>query len=216
MRRTTLTIAAIAALTAFGLCATAQTPGGARGAGRQAHGQFRGRNLSLVNVPVKTLDALVQLTTEQKTRIEAIQTQYQSDLRALRPAKGQPADPGAREKRTQLTAKANEDLNAVLTPEQRDRLKAAVKDLAPAMAIGIPPALAIDLKLTADQKAKIAEIAKDVRAELKGADPATRRAKIAEAREKAMQLLTDEQKKIVEKFEAERQRTGRRGKTPKK
>lgn len=212
MRRTMLTVATLALLAAFGVAAVAQAPAG----GRQARGAARAHNLSLATVPAKTIDALVGLTADQKTRIETIQTQLASDLRALRPAKGQPADPDARTKRAQLTAKANEDINAVLTPEQREKLKAAVKDLRPVISVGIPPALAVDLKLTADQKTKIEEIAKDVRAQLKGADAATRRAKIAEAREKVMQLLTDDQKKIVEKFQAEHQRSARRPRTPKK
>ncbi len=216
MRITPIAVLTVAAMLSLGTIAQAQG-GKPNKAEPGARGQLRARAVQLATVPVKTLDAVVKLTPEQKTKIEAIQTQFASDAKALRPAKGQPRDPEARQKLADLTKKATEDITAVLTQEQKDKLKAALKEMAPLMAAGIPPALVVELKLTPEQRTRIEGIVKDARAGMKGLSADAKRAKMAEVKEAVLKVLTDEQKKKVEEFQAARQRkAGARAKAPKK
>jgi len=56
----------------------------------------------------------IELTTDQKARIEAIQKQQMTDLQAIdRQA------PDGREKMTAVRSKANDAIKAVLTPDQQ-------------------------------------------------------------------------------------------------
>lgn len=211
MRNYRSSLIAVAILVAVGGTAVAQAGAGA-GQGRRGQRQVRARAMSLTAIPVKTLDALVTLTADQKTKVEAVQKQFASDAKALRPGKGETPSADSRAKIADLTKKATEDINAILTDAQKETLKTAMKGLAPLRTMGIPPALAIELKLTADQKQQIAAKAKEVAPQLRGLEPTARRAKLAEVREQVLQMLTDDQKKIAAKFREEQaKRRGQAG-----
>jgi Spy/CpxP family protein refolding chaperone len=172
-----LTCATLFLLSAVSLAAFAQDNGqaAAPAAGaRQGRGQGGyQRGGTLATLPVSLMDSYLKLTSDQKSKITAIQTQYKADVKALMPAPadaGAPADPQARrdmmQKSREVSTKADADIKAVLTPEQTPMLDTMNKDLQTYNAVGIPAEILGEVKLTADQKAKITTIADDSRKEM--------------------------------------------------
>src|SRR5205809_6429627 len=128
---TTLALCALAAGSVFAQ-APKEDPGqnAAPAAGRRAQGgqgQRGGGRVSLATLPIKALDATVKLTDDEKSKITAIQEKYKTDAQALRPAQGAQPDPANRQKMRDLSTKANTDIEAVLTKEQNEKLKATLK-----------------------------------------------------------------------------------------
>ena len=176
-----LTCATLCLLSAVSLTAFAQDNGqtAAPAAGaRQGRGQGRGqggyqRGGTLATLPLSLIDSYLKLTSDQKSKITAIQTQYKADVKALMPtptdANATP-DPQARremmQKSREVSTKADSDIKAVLTPEQTPMLDTMNKDLQTYNSVGIPAEVLGDLKLTADQKAKISTISDDSRKEM--------------------------------------------------
>ena len=184
-------------------------PGAGRGQGR---GQGRGgaRGVSLANLPIGALDSILKLTADQKTKATAIQEKYRTDTAALRPAQGQAPDPANTAKLRELTTQANKDLEALLTDEQKTKWTAARKDLALLASAGIPPALFTDIKLTDEQKIKLAAIQKETTDKVQALPQDQRRAAMQEARQKAADVLTADQKAAIEKYNKEHPRGRRR------
>jgi len=182
-------------------------------------GQQRGgarrveRGAALVRLPVAALDAAVHLTADQRARITAIQEKYRTDVRALRPAPGSPPNPENRAKRAELTRQANQQIEAVLTAAQKERLKSALQEIAPLRGAGLPLELLAQLKLTDEQKKQITAIAREAREKIGALPREERRAKGQEitqaARDKILAVLTADQKATLEKWNSERRR-GRR------
>ncbi len=207
-----LVAAAVAAALGLALTAppvSAQAPD-APGAGRQrGQGRQGGRAASVATVSVDAISTIATLTAEQKTKIKAIQDKLQETTRSLRPQQGAPRDPASREKIAEAQKAAVTEIEAVLTPEQKTKVQAAIKELGGLQALGIPMAIAVELKLTDPQKKQLAEIAKAALAETQALAPDERRSGARERmqanRAKAEAILTTEQKAIVAKA-AERRR----------
>lgn len=183
-------------------------PAAGRGQGR---GQNRGaRGVSLANLPLNTFDSILKLTADQKTKATAIQEKYTADTKPLRPTQGQPADPANTAKLREVTTQANKDLEALLTDDQKTRWTAARKDLVLYTSAGIPLALFTELKLTDDQKAKLQAIQKETTEKAQALPQDQRRAAMQEARQKAAEVLTADQKAAIEKYNKEHPRARRR------
>ncbi len=138
--------------------------GGGFGGGQR--GQFGARPIQLSDLSVATMDYGLKLTADQKAQIQTVLTQRATDMKALPaqmpPMPGQQMDDAtrqamqdARQKRTELTNKANTDILAVLTADQKAMLPEFTKDLQTMQQAGIPIAILGDLKLTDGQKKKI-------------------------------------------------------------
>src|SRR5579884_3335610 len=110
--------ACAALLLALSVGAFAQVPA----TPRKPHAQRNhnhGMQMAIARIPVAALSAFVPLKEDQKTRITAIQDKLKTDLEATRHP-GTPPTPEEQAQRRQLNEKAAEDINAVLTPEQRN------------------------------------------------------------------------------------------------
>lgn len=196
------TLCGAAALLLAAVPVVAQAPAGGAGTGgaRQGRGQARGRAVSLATLPANDLAPLLKLTDDQKSKVAAIQEKLATDSRPLRAQRGQPANPENREKLAALNKQATTDIEAVLTQEQKDRFKALALEIRMYRAAGLPVALIPELKLTAEQKTKIADIEKAA-APQPGAQPADRRAARQKEREDILAVLTPEQKAALDKYE---------------
>lgn len=194
MKRLTLCLAA--GLMAIGIAAGAQAPAGPRQAARQAR-------LGVADVPLVVLERVVKLTAEQKAKLEPIYTKLAEDRKALQPVRGAAPDPTAAQKRRDLTRAANTQIQAILTTEQKESLKKAAPELLMLRSAGVPLVVLEQLKLTDDQKTKIKAIVDDVLAKVKDLTPEERRAKqrelMTEARAKVADILTADQKAIIQK-----------------
>ncbi len=159
-------IAAVAALT-MGLSSFAQqapgaAPGGGGGGrqGRQGGGRGFGGPATLSAVPAAVLADGLKLSAVQKAKIQAIQDQSRKDMQALRPAPGAQVDRQEMMQKFQaLNEETNKSIEGVLTPDQLKASVAFLKSVSAYRTVGIPLEVLPDLKLTADQKTKIAAIA---------------------------------------------------------
>jgi Spy/CpxP family protein refolding chaperone len=210
MRR--LVVAAIAAVFVSGIAGAAlgqaTTPKRDRRAAGGAHGILGA--VRLVAIPVKLVAKPLELTAEQVSQIEAIQKAYHDDMKALRPAKGSPPDPTTREKRQALTMKAVEQIHAILTPAQKEKLKTILRELAGYQLAGIPPRVLPELKLTPEQKTSIEALIKDAVAKAEALKGPDRRQQMPAMREdlraKVEGVLTPAQIKILEKARSAQKR----------
>ena len=210
-----------AALTLPGIVASAQQPGQGQPGQRQGRGQGQGRfgmrQATLINVPVDALASALKLTDAQKKKIKEIQDKYAEEARSLRPQPGSPPDPSNREKMRDLNQKANKEIEDTLTAEQKPKVQDVLRTLGGMRMVGIPMEALGELKLTDDQKKKLAEIVKASQDQVQQLTPEERREKgrelMREARDKGMAVLTDEQKKILEKY-AQQNRRQRPGGNP--
>ena len=204
--------------------------GGRQGGGRQGGfgqfggGQFGGRGgAQLSNLSVATMDSGLTLTADQKTKIKAILDKKDADTKAL-PAlpaftPGQPpADPQAFQeafqKRGEINAKANSDIHALLTDDQKAKLPAFLQELGAMQQAGIPGGVLGDLKLTADQKKKVLAQAQanqqEMRDKMQAAQQSGQRmsredmmAMRKDATDKVTALLTPTQRATLEKYTRE-------------
>ena len=212
--------------------AAGQQGGGGRG-GQGRGGQ--GGPPSLVTMPMAYLVTALTLTDDQKTKVQAIQDKVRTDMQELR----KPDANGQRPNRAELQPKimalndqAKKDIEAVLTPAQ---LKMSVKALKSAMVyntVGIPLPVLADLKLTHEEETKLADI---VEAATKEQEPTVKalteartagdQAKVTEinqtmqasrqaTREKAMAVLTEEQKATLAQYQKDHPRGGARPAAP--
>jgi Spy/CpxP family protein refolding chaperone len=155
-----IALAAVAATLSVGITAVAQQPPGGGGGRRQGGGRGFGAP-TLANTPAAVLADGLKLSATQKAKVQAIQDQYRKDMTALRPPQGQqPADPQEmRQKMTSLTEETTKSIEGVLTAEQNKQAPAFLKSVGGYRTVGIPLEVVPDLKLTSDQKSKIAAIA---------------------------------------------------------
>ena len=181
----------LALLLAISAPVVAQTAPAAGGARQGGGGQGR-RGANLNTMPVTTLDYVVTLKDDQKTKITEIQTKLKEDL------KGATGDTA---KIRELNTKATTDIQAILTDDQKTKLK----DNAPMLGLlqqsrAIPLAALPDVKLTDDQKAKIKDAMKDTQDKLTAAprgDRTARQTVLADFKTKVEGFLTDDQKKAI-------------------
>jgi Spy/CpxP family protein refolding chaperone len=211
LRNLSAACAATLLLATMGLTVRAQGAGGGQGfGGGQGGGQRRGgRGNNLAQVPVSVLGYELKLTADQKTKIQAIQDTLADTIKkAQAPAAGgQPDFQALRASYTQ----ANTDITAVLTDDQKAKLPDMFKALAPYNTVGIPLGVLPSLKLTEDQKTKIAAIADDAstktRDAFQNAQGGDRQAAMTaiqairkDAGDKAVALLTESQKTTLEAY----------------
>lgn len=221
-RRGTIWTAA-GALLACLLCsspASAQFPGGGppRGGFPGGPGGGMGRpDDALINAPIEALASGLKLTPGQKTQITQIQDRVHKGFADLMmPKGGGPPDFGAMQANFGKVRKMDEDgtaqIKALLTPAQKQALPGTLKDIQTLQGAGIPPALLGTLKLTADQKQKLAAIsangqkemgAKMQQAQQSGNFGAIRQVLIdnrKQTHDKALAVLTGAQKSQVEQY----------------
>ena len=187
------TIAAALGLTLL-LTGSALAQGPGKQKGQKKNGAQRGAQIAQLDAPA--LDALVKLTPEQKTKITAIHDKFQADSKAL------PKDPSSRAKRRDLAQETTKQIMAVLTDEQKSKLQGTMREVGSLAGQGFPIPLLAELKLTDDQKKKIAEIVAESRKSA-ASGPVDRKALRKQAHDKIEALLTPEQKSIVTKYMAE-------------
>lgn len=180
-----------------------QTPPSAKGQ-KQAPIQAP-RSPLLTGLPVSALDTAVHLTPDQKTKATAIHDKYIESLRTLGANR---QDPAYGQKLRELMQKTNKELEDLLTAEQKAKLPDAFRELVTLVSVGLPMQSLGDLKLTAEQKKKLADIAREAqekRRTLKPEEIKDRSRDISkEANEKALAVLTSEQREVVEKSKAQK------------
>jgi Spy/CpxP family protein refolding chaperone len=190
LRQITVGIALLMAVSAPVLAQDNAAPA-AGGARQGARG--RGGRVTAATMPIGTLSYVLQLKDEQKTKIGDIQTKLRDDVKAAT---------GDRAKITELNTKANADIDAILTDEQKSHLKEHLPALQLLQQSRAIPLVALpDLKLTAEQRTKIRDAAKETQEKL-AAVPRTeaRTARppiLADFKTKVDAILTDEQKKTI-------------------
>lgn len=208
-------------------------PGGPRGpsgppfGGPGRPGMMRGpRPASVADMPLSALAAGMTLTAGQKAKIAAIQTHLAKQRRALmpRPGGGPPPDRDTMranmDKMRALDQQAAADIKAILTDTQKSALPALLKTLDDLRFVGIPLETYGDLKLTDDQKTKIAALVQTAQqagraamdAARQSGDFSTVRQTLStshdQAVQQAMALLTTAQKAVVTKFKASHPQPG--------
>jgi Spy/CpxP family protein refolding chaperone len=205
-------VSVVMALVTMALSGIAMAQNDAPRQGRRG-GRMGGR-VSVATVPVAALASALNLTADQKTKITAIQSKYQAESKALRPTPGGAPDPSSRQKMRDLTQQTTTEIEAVLTDAQKAKVPDLLKEMGMLRGIGIPLEAVGELKLTEDQKTKLADIAKQTAEKMQGLAPEARREGMQEAmkdaREKAMSLLTDAQKKTLKKYARPANRVGNR------
>ena len=180
----------------------------------------RGMQMAIARIPVAALSAFVPLKEDQKTRITAIQDKLKTDMEATRHP-GTPPTPEEQTSRRQLNQKAAEDINAVLTPEQRSDFQSSLPMLDMLRASrAVPLATLPQLNLTQDQIGKLRAAAQQTQDKMRATSPADRQtqrpALMQEFQTNVQSILTPQQKEIVANFHpkrARKQRAGNRAKT---
>jgi len=209
-------------------------PGGRRGGqGRFGQGGFGGGQLTLSSpaVPIDLLVKELKLTDDQKTAIVAARMKAQTDTQALMQPGADGGRPNFQEilpKMQEINQKAAKDIDGTLKDDQKTEAAALLKNLTALQSLRIPIGTYSDLKLTADQKTKLAaasaDVAKDRAAklqELQAARQAGDQAKMQELMqgmrgngqpdEKGLAILTADQKDLVTKYIKDHpQQNGRR------
>lgn len=199
--------------------------GGGFGMGRQ-------RKPSLAMMPVEFLTNGLNLTSAQQTKINQIQQKMREQRRSMMPPPpqqggqfGRPEGPppqgqpgGNRDKMQAMERQTVQQIEAVLTAEQKKQVPGLIAELETLRSAGLPPALSGKLKLTVEQKKKIAGLhsakpqpqkqnASMEQARKSGKFGATWEAGRGDGmdapqdRQKTLAILTPEQRKAVADFE---------------
>ena len=192
------------------------------GGGGQGRGGYGGGAPTLANLPMPYLTAMLGLKDDQVTKIQAIQDKVRTDMQDLRKpdANGQRPDRATLQPKIKdLNEQAKKDIESVLTADQIKKSESALKSAGVYNSVSIPLAVVADLKLTPAEDEKLATIA----AEATKADAATQK-DMAEARssndqqkmqdlmqarqasrkataDKALAVLTEEQKTMLAKYQ---------------
>jgi hypothetical protein len=216
------------ALGAAALCLTVSVASFAQAGAAPAQGQGRGQGrgqggrggfgqVTLAQIPLPILESSLKLTGDQKIKVKIVQDKLQADGKELRDAAQAGGDPAAfREvftKMRELSTKANTEIEGILDDNQKAKVAPLVKDLGTITSVGLPIAAVAELNLTDDQKKKLGVIAADSQKAMQakrqeitqnGGDQAALgeffQASRAETKKKALEVLTDDQKKTLKKF----------------
>ncbi|WP_395089085.1 hypothetical protein [Armatimonas sp.] len=221
---TALAVGALVSTTAF-----AQPPGGGFGFGRG------NQPLTVATVPADALGKELQLSEEVQKKVAAIQKGVQDKMQAamqeLRDSGGFNQEAMQELQKTNLAngKKAEMEILALLTDDQKKALPEMLKTLQLLQTLGIPVQLNGDLKLTAEQTKALAERAAVVQKERAAVTKQIQEAMASQdmdrvrelsqgmrgtggADAKALAILTPEQKAMVEKYIKDHPRPqGRRG-----
>lgn len=196
--------------------------------GAQGPPRMGPRQPSAADIPMTVLDANLKLTSAQKTKVSKIQDKMQQEFREMMPQPGDPADgpPDMEamrsrfEKLKALREDAARQIEAALTATQRKALVTLIQDVELFRSAGLPPELIGDLKLTASQKKRLSDLVTEAREKMEqrlqdsqqqGGFDAMRSAFMAmrqETYEKALTVLTPEQKEKTVKFVKEHPQRG--------
>lgn len=182
----------VALLAVFGSTAQAQNEApkkpGAKAAGKQA----AGRAGNMMNMPVAALDYMVDLKDDQKTKISEIQNKYKSEMAGAK---------GDRAKTREIGTKATQEIQSVLTDDQRKDLRKKAPMVSMLVSSQAIPAGALKkLNLTEDQNTKIMTLVKEAQDKIKAAPRGDREARQKiqdEFKTGVMNVLTDDQKKTA-------------------
>lgn len=197
-------------------------PGGRPGPGGPGIGPGRGfypMPMTLINAPLNALDAALKLSDDQREKIAKIRQEIRQQRRSRMPQPGgQPGFPPDSERmRADMERvraeeeKASRRIEEVLNAEQKRMVPGVMRELDTLRFLGIPPELYGTLKLSGDQKRRLAEIAEKTQQEILRREQAARDSGNFEAmrevprlhqqaREKAMAVLTAGQREQVEEF----------------
>ena len=197
--------------------AAAPAAGQGRGQGRGPGGGRGFGQVTLAQIPLPILESSLKLTADQKIKIKIVQDKLQADGKELRDAAQAGGDPAAFRavftKMRDLSTKANTEIENILDDNQKAKVAPLVKDLGTITSVGLPMAAVGELNLTEDQKKKLGVIAADSQKAMQakfqemqqnGADRAAMgeffQTSRAETKKKALEVLTDDQKKVLKKF----------------
>jgi hypothetical protein len=151
-------VAALAILVAAAEVAEAQLEGGRRGRGRGGFGRGGGFNVSAVDLAAaEEVQAALNLTDEQKQKVEGIQDQLRDDRRDLFEQGGGGDFRAMQEDREKLNQEAAAKLAEVLDETQQKRLMGIRIQVNGASSL-FEEAVAKELGITEDQKSSLAEI----------------------------------------------------------
>ncbi len=195
-----------------------QAPAGAQTPAPGAQRRQAAPPVHISDLTVPAMDATLKLSDDQKTKIQAVLDKRAADYKTLvLPPDQQGSAPAVQEanrKRLDMTNKADADVEAILTDDQKKMLPDFKRNVGVYQRSGLPLALMADLKLTDDQKQKIADQAmqnqRSMRQKARAAQQAgtamtgeQRQAMLKENRDKIMALLTPEQRAQVDKYDKE-------------
>jgi Spy/CpxP family protein refolding chaperone len=217
MRKRTFGLACLSALALLGVgvVAIAQEaakqpppPNGPLRANAQPRRGLTQGQLALTPLPV--MKGYLKLTDEQVTKIKPQQEKARTAMREMVPQGQQLTREQLTEniKKFRTTAEqSNKEIEAVLTEEQKKKIPEMMKDISLFNSVGLPPATVPDLKLTEEQRKKFAQLSEERQTKLSTLTREERQTKnreiMLETRKKANELLTDEQKAVVEKWRKE-------------
>ncbi len=198
--RGTLSTAASAVLGAViflagGASAQTETAPPPQAENQQSQRQNRQRGGQRQNPLLRALGTL-DLTADQKTKIDPITEKFQTDVRALQ---GMPPAE-RRTKLRDLTRKLMEDVNAVLTPEQQTKLR---REITRSGGGPFGPVLRT-LNLTTEQRARIDPIVKDANEQMEKLQD-DKNLKAREWRDKMQTIIRDTVAKIRPNLTTEQQ-----------
>ncbi len=138
-------------------------PGGPPGGfGRGPGGGRGGRGMSLAMIPVQALDAMAHLNPAQRAKITQIHEAFRKQFAGMRPQPGAPPNPAMFQQMRDANQKANQQIEALLTPPQKAKLQAARGELRIYRLAGIPVGLYGRIHLTAAQHAKLQQLAQSM------------------------------------------------------
>jgi Spy/CpxP family protein refolding chaperone len=216
-----LTVSAIAFAQDQGQGQGGRRGGRGRGMGRMGPGgMFGGAGMNLMLVNNEKVQKELEITPEQKTKIEALGKEMRSNmpdfggLRDLSDDERQAKMEENRKKMEKVMQDAQAKLKEILLPNQLDRLN-QIRIQAAGTMILMDPAVQKDLGITDDQKAKMKTINDDARKQgrklFENASPEDRQANMdkmqklrKETDEKVMDILTADQKTKLEKMKGEK------------
>jgi hypothetical protein len=222
-RRTTFSALGILAAGLLSTSVFAQAQGGfgrGQGGNRPAGNRQGGRGMRQLNisdVPASALADGLKLTSDQVSKITAIQKPYMEQRKALMPKPGtQPDMQAMRDGWQKMQASRQQvetDVTAVLTDTQKEALPALLKQIGELQMAGIPAELYGTLGLTDDQKTQIVDASAKAQRKMReamttaqqdGGDPATMRATMQklyqESQSSALSVLTPAQRQTVEAY----------------
>jgi Spy/CpxP family protein refolding chaperone len=194
-------VAALAIVAMICPLASAQQDQGRRGRGGR-EGGFGGPGGGAISaVRLATLDAVAKalnLTDEQKEKVKTINDEMRDKVRAAF------QDGGGREKMEELSASYSAKVNDVLDKDQQKRLMGILVQVAGANAT-LDPAVAKELNITDDQKAKLREARESNMQAMRDAFAGARDGNREEMRAKFEKLRDESNQKLMAVLTADQQ-----------
>lgn len=206
--------AAVGVISVLSVAALAQNPNRERGQNRAGQGRAGAQRVSVAAIPPSVLKDPLKLTPQQMESITRIHNKLVEETRALRPqAGGQPDREAMREnmqKLRDLNQKATQEIQALLTDEQKAKLPEVLREMGQLRSMGVPLEALAELKLTAEQKSRMLALGAEYQKKLQALSPqerqTARREIMQEARAKMAEILTAEQRAVAQKYQQRNRR----------